>query len=85
MIYQEEFSIDKKVFPRIRRHLGELALGGTAVGTGLNAPREFGSLAVKKIAQYTRIPFVQAKNPFQAIAARDTVVEASTEISSSTP
>jgi fumarate hydratase class II len=64
----------------LRRHLRELALGGTAVGTGVNAPREFGSLAVKKIAQHTHIPFVQAKNPFEAIAARDTVVEASGQL-----
>jgi fumarate hydratase class II len=64
----------------LRPHLRELALGGTAVGTGVNAPSEFGSLAVKKIAQYTRIPFVRAKNPFEAIAARDAVVEASGQL-----
>jgi fumarate hydratase class II len=64
----------------LRRHLRELALGGTAVGTGLNAPREFGSLAIKKIAEFTAIPFVQAKSPFEAIAARDAVVEASGQL-----
>jgi fumarate hydratase, class II len=64
----------------IRRHLKELALGGTAVGTGLNAPREFGPLAIKRIAEFTGIPFVQAKNPFEAIAARDAVVETSGQL-----
>jgi len=64
----------------LRRHLKELALGGTAVGTGVNAPREFGPLAIEKIAEFTGIPFVQAKNPFEAIAARDTVVEASGQL-----
>jgi fumarate hydratase class II len=64
----------------LRRHLRELALGGTAVGTGLNAPREFRALAIKKIAEFTGIPFVQAKNPFEAIAARDAVVEASGQL-----
>jgi fumarate hydratase class II len=64
----------------LRRHLKELALGGTAVGTGLNAPREFGPLAIKKIAEFTGIPFVQRKNPFEAIAARDAVVETSGQL-----
>jgi fumarate hydratase class II len=64
----------------LRRHLKELALGGTAVGTGVNAPREFGPLAIKKIAEFTGIPFVQAKDPFEAIAARDAVVEASGQL-----
>ena len=64
----------------LRRHFRELALGGTAVGTGVNAPREFGPLTIKKIAEFTGIPFVQAKSPFEAIAARDTVVEASGQL-----
>jgi len=64
----------------LRRHLRELALGGTAVGTGLNAPREFGPRAIEKIARFTGIPFVQAKNPFEAIAAKDAVVETSGQL-----
>jgi len=64
----------------LRRHLKELALGGTAVGTGVNAPREFGPLAIEKIAEFTGIPFVEAKSPFEAIAARDAVVEASGQL-----
>jgi fumarate hydratase class II len=75
--YASQIEHDIRRVQGLRRHLRELALGGTAVGTGVNAPREFGSLAVKKIAQHTHIRFVQAKNPFEGIAARDTVVEAS--------
>jgi fumarate hydratase, class II len=64
----------------LRRRLRELALGGTAVGTGLNAPREFGPLAIEKIAEFTGIPFVQATSLFEAVAARDAVVEASGQL-----
>ncbi|MBN1225472.1 MAG: class II fumarate hydratase [Deltaproteobacteria bacterium] len=64
----------------LRRHLSELALGGTAVGTGLNAPKEFGLLAIEKIAKFTDIPFVQAKNPIEANTARDASVEASGQL-----
>jgi fumarate hydratase class II len=78
--YASQIEHDIRRVQGLRRHLRELALGGTAVGTGVNAPREFGSLAVKKIAEHTHIPFVQAKNPFEAIAARDTVVEASGQL-----
>ena len=78
--YASQIEHDIRRVQGLRRHLRELALGGTAVGTGVNAPREFGLLAVKKIAQHTHIPFVQAKNPFEAIAARDTVVEASGQL-----
>jgi fumarate hydratase class II len=62
------------------RHLRELALGRTAIGTGLNAPKEFGPLAIKKISEFTGIPFAPAGNPFEAIAARDAVVEASSQL-----
>jgi fumarate hydratase class II len=75
--YAAQIEHDIRRVKGLRQHLRELALGGTAVGTGLNAPREFGSLAIKKIAEFTEIPFVQARNPFEAIAARDAVVEAS--------
>jgi len=64
----------------LRRHLRELTLGGTAVGTGVNAPKQFGPLAIEKVAEFTGIPFVQAKNPFEAIAARDAVVETSGQL-----
>jgi fumarate hydratase class II len=57
--------------------LYELAIGGTAVGTGLNAPPGFGAAAAAKIAELTGLPFVAAPNPFAALAAHDAVVFAS--------
>jgi fumarate hydratase class II len=57
-------------------HLHELALGGTAVGTGLNAPPGFGEHAAKKIAELTGQPFASAPNKFEALAAHDALVAA---------
>ena len=57
--------------------LGELALGGTAVGTGLNAPARFGELAAARIAELSGLPFVSAPNKFAALAAHDALVMAS--------
>ncbi len=54
--------------------LRELALGGTAVGTGLNAPAGFDALSAEKIAETTGIPFVTAKNKFHALTSRDEMV-----------
>jgi fumarate hydratase class II len=54
--------------------LFELAIGGTAVGTGLNAPDGFGDLCASKIAAITGLPFVAAPNAFAALAAHDAVV-----------
>ncbi len=54
--------------------LYELPLGGTAVGTGLNAPLGFASAAIAEIARLTGLPFVEAKNHFEAQAARDAAV-----------
>jgi fumarate hydratase class II len=56
-------------------HLGELALGGTAVGTGLNTPKGYDVLVAKYIAEFTGLPFVTAKNKFEALAAHDAIVE----------
>lgn len=55
----------------------ELALGGTAVGTGLNAPKGYDVLVAKKIAAFTGFPFVTAPNKFEALAAHDAMVELS--------
>jgi fumarate hydratase class II len=55
----------------------ELALGGTAVGTGLNAPKGYDVLVAKKIAEFTGYPFVTAPNKFEALAAHDAMVELS--------
>ena len=57
--------------------LYELALGGTAVGTGLNAHPEFAERVAKKIAELTGLPFVSAPNKFAALAAHDALVMAS--------
>lgn len=57
--------------------LCELAIGGTAVGTGLNAPPQFGDLVARKIAEETGKPFVSAKNKFAALSAHDAMVTAS--------
>jgi fumarate hydratase class II len=56
-------------------HLAELALGGTAVGTGLNTPKGYDVLVAKKIAEFTGLPFVTAVNKFEALASHDALVE----------
>jgi fumarate hydratase, class II len=55
----------------------ELALGGTAVGTGLNAPKGYDTLVAKKIAELTGFPFITAPNKFEALSAHDAMVELS--------
>jgi fumarate hydratase class II len=56
-------------------HLSELALGGTAVGTGLNTPKGYDVLVAKKISEFTGLPFRTAENKFEALAAHDAIVE----------
>ena len=56
-------------------HLSELALGGTAVGTGINTPEGYSELVAQYIAEFTELPFVTAKNKFEALAAHDAIVE----------
>src|SRR5690625_3045375 len=56
-------------------HLAELALGGTAVGTGLNTPEGYDVKVAEYIAKFTNLPFVTAKNKFEALAAHDAFVE----------
>lgn len=56
-------------------HLAELALGGTAVGTGLNTPPEYAEQVAAKIAELTGLPFVTAPNKFEALATQDALVE----------
>lgn len=58
-------------------HLAELALGGTAVGTGLNAPKNYDVLVAARIAELTELPFVTAPNKFESLSAHDAVVESS--------
>lgn len=57
-------------------HLSELALGGTAVGTGINTPANYSENVAKHIAQLTGLPFITAENKFESLAAHDAVVEA---------
>ena len=57
-------------------HLGELALGGTAVGTGINTPPKYDVNVAKHIAKLTGLPFKTAENKFEALAAHDAIVEA---------
>ena len=59
------------------RNLYELALGGTAVGTGLNTHPQFAVKAAQKIAQITGKPFKSARNKFEALACHDTMVDVS--------
>ncbi|MFT4903118.1 MAG: fumarate hydratase class II [Thalassomonas sp.] len=56
-------------------HLSELALGGTAVGTGINTPAGYSELVAQYIADFTELPFITAKNKFEALAAHDAIVE----------
>ncbi|NTW34368.1 MAG: class II fumarate hydratase [Bacteroidetes bacterium] len=58
-------------------HLSELALGGTAVGTGINTPKGYSVLVAKKIAELTGHPFITAPNKYESLAAHDAIVETS--------
>lgn len=57
-------------------HLAEIALGGTAVGTGLNTPEGYPEEVAKQISNYTGLPFITAPNKFKALASHDAIVEA---------
>ncbi|MEN9744786.1 MAG: class fumarate hydratase [Bacteroidota bacterium] len=56
-------------------HLAELALGGTAVGTGINTPENYAVHVAEHIASLTKLPFITAENKFEALAAHDAIVE----------
>jgi fumarate hydratase, class II len=58
-------------------HLSELALGGTAIGTGINAPKGYAELVAKHIAELTGLPFITAPNKFESLSAHDAIVETS--------
>ena len=64
-----------KALKNTLNHLSELALGGTAVGTGLNTPKGYAELVAKKIAEFSGQPLVTAPNKFEALAAHDGIVE----------
>ena len=56
-------------------HLSEIALGGTAVGTGINTPKGYSELVAEYISKFTQLPFITAENKFEALAAHDAIVE----------
>ena len=73
--YEAQLNHGLKALRNTLEHLSELALGGTAVGTGLNTPRGYDVLVAEKIAEFTGLPFVTAPNKFEALAAHDAIVE----------
>jgi len=75
--YVQQLTNGLKRIDHVLPHLYELALGGTAVGTGLNTHPEFAVRSAKKIAEMTGLPFVTAPNKFEALASHDAIVEAS--------
>jgi fumarate hydratase class II len=74
--YVSQLEHGLKAIKNTLAHLSELALGGTAVGTGINTPAGYDVNVAKKIAELTGLPFVTAANKFEALAAHDAIVEA---------
>jgi fumarate hydratase class II len=73
--YASQLKHGLKAIKNSMPHLAELALGGTAVGTGINTPPNFSENVASVIAQLTGLPFVTAENKFEALAAHDAIVE----------
>ncbi|CAL2101186.1 fumarase C [Tenacibaculum sp. 190130A14a] len=73
--YVAQLNFGLKALKNSLAHLAQLALGGTAVGTGLNTPAGYDVLVAKYIAEFTGLPFVTAENKFEALAAHDALVE----------
>jgi len=73
--YVSQLDHGLKALKNTLAHLSELALGGTAVGTGLNTPSGYDVLVAKYIAEFTGLPFITAENKFEALAAHDAIVE----------
>jgi fumarate hydratase class II len=74
--YVSQLDHGLKAINNTLEHLSELALGGTAVGTGINTPNGYAANVAKHIAKLTGLPFVTADNKFEALAAHDAIVEA---------
>jgi fumarate hydratase, class II len=74
--YVSQLQHGLKAINHTLEHLTELALGGTAVGTGINTPKGYDVVVAKHIAALTGLPFVTAENKFEALAAHDAIVEA---------
>tara|TARA_R110002111_G_scaffold110212_6_gene169594 strand:+ start:23696 stop:25093 length:1398 start_codon:yes stop_codon:yes gene_type:complete len=73
--YVSQLDHGLKALQHTLHHLSELALGGTAVGTGMNTPEGYDVLVAKYIADFTGLPFITAENKFEALAAHDAIVE----------
>ncbi|MEO5943004.1 MAG: class II fumarate hydratase [Ferruginibacter sp.] len=74
--YTSQLAHGIKAIKNSLSHLSELALGGTAVGTGINTPENYSENVAKHIADLTGLPFITAHNKFEALAAHDAIVEA---------
>jgi len=74
--YVSQLDHGLKAIKNTLAHLSELALGGTAVGTGINTPPKYDVNVAKHIAKLTKLPFKTAENKFEALAAHDAIVEA---------
>jgi fumarate hydratase class II len=74
--YVSQLNHGIKAIENTLAHLSELALGGTAVGTGINTPAGYSVNVAKNIAELTGLPFITAENKFEALAAHDAIVEA---------
>jgi len=73
--YVSQLDHGLKALKNTLSHLSELALGGTAVGTGLNTPKGYDVKVAEYIAKFTGLPFITAENKFEALAAHDAIVE----------
>lgn len=73
--YVAQLNYGLKALRNTLDHLSELALGGTAVGTGINTPKGYSENVAKYIAEFTGFPFRTAPNKFEALAAHDAIVE----------
>lgn len=73
--YATQLEYGLKALKNTLPHLSEIALGGTAVGTGLNTPEGYAEKVAEKIAELTGYPFITAKNKFKALSAHDALVE----------
>lgn len=74
--YAAQLAYGLKALKNTLAHLSEVALGGTAVGTGLNTPKGYDVKVAAYIAEFTGLPFVTAPNKFEALAVHDAIVEA---------
>jgi fumarate hydratase class II len=75
--YVAQLDYGLKALKNTLNHLSELALGGTAVGTGINTPKGYAGKVAETIAELTGLPFVTAPNKFEALSAHDAIVETS--------